>query len=85
MEQWTPEEIRELRESHNLFQKDFAELLGVSRVYVNYLEKGVKRPSKTLMKLLDCMEAVTGFYLERQKKTKNKGERKHGKADAGTL
>ena len=55
MKQWTPEEIRNLREKHHLYQKDFAELLGVSRVYVNYLEKGVKRPSKTLRLLLDCV------------------------------
>jgi DNA-binding transcriptional regulator YiaG len=78
MKPWTPEQIRQLRELHNLYQKDFAELLGVSRVYVNYLEQGVRKPSKTLMKLLDCIEAVTGLYLEKGKKTKKKGEEKHG-------
>jgi len=67
MKRWTHEEIRELRKSHGLYQKDFAELLGVSRVYVNYLENGVKKPGKTLRKLFDCIEAVTGLYLEKEK------------------
>lgn len=74
MKEWTSEEIRELRESHNLYQKDFAELLGVSRVYVNYLENGVKKPGKILRKLLDCIEAVTGLYLEKGKSTEKARE-----------
>ncbi len=70
MKEWTREEIRELRRSHSLYQKDFAELLGVSRVYVNNLERGLKKPGKTLRKLLDCIEAVTGLYLEMEKTRK---------------
>ena len=56
MKQWTPEEVREFRKRLGLYQKDFAELIGVTRVYVIYLEKGVRRPSKTMKKLLDIME-----------------------------
>ncbi len=53
----------------NLSQKAFGELLGVTRNYIYYLEKGVKEPSKTLKLLLDCIE-----------KEKGKEVKKHGKA-----
>jgi DNA-binding transcriptional regulator YiaG len=56
MKQWTPEEVREFRKQLGLYQRDFAEMIGVTRVYVIYLEKGVRRPSKTMKKLLDIME-----------------------------
>ena len=42
-----------------LTQQVFVELVGVTRVYVNYLEKGVRSPSKTLCILLNCMETKT--------------------------
>lgn len=53
----------------NLSQKAFGELLGVTRNYIYYLEKGVKEPSKTLKLLLDCIEKEKG----------KGGEKKHGK------
>ena len=56
MKPWNPEEIKNFREQLNMFQKDFAALIGVSRQYVNYLEKGVKKPSKTLKILLSLLE-----------------------------
>jgi DNA-binding transcriptional regulator YiaG len=56
MKQWAPEEIKLFRKQLGLYQKDFAEMIGVTRVYVIYLEKGVRRPSKTMKKLLDIME-----------------------------
>jgi len=56
MKNWTPEEIKGFRKLLSLSQKDFAELTGVGRQYVNYLEKGVKRPGKTLKLLLGCLE-----------------------------
>jgi DNA-binding transcriptional regulator YiaG len=56
MKQWTPEKIRELRKRLNIYQKDFAALIGVTREYVILLEKGVRMPSKTLRLLLDCIE-----------------------------
>ena len=53
---WTPDKIRELRTSMNLTQKKFAVLIGVTAIYVNYLEKGVRNPGKTMQILLDCIE-----------------------------
>ncbi len=53
--EWTKEAILELRKSMNVTQKAFAESLGVTNVYVNYLEKGMKRPSKTVCIVLDCL------------------------------
>ncbi|HBZ35521.1 MAG TPA: transcriptional regulator [Rikenellaceae bacterium] len=63
--QWTPEEIREFRKRLKLYQKDFAELIGVTRLYIIYLEKGVRNPSKTLKILLTL--------LEQQENLKEKG------------
>lgn len=56
MRHWTPEEIKELRARHELSQPAFGELIGVSGNYVYLIEKGVKRPSKTLRLLFDCIE-----------------------------
>jgi transcriptional regulator with XRE-family HTH domain len=51
---WTPNKIKKLRTDLNLTQAEFGKRLGVSRVYVNLLEKGgEKRPSATLELLLD--------------------------------
>lgn len=75
MKEWTSEEVKAFRERLNLYQKDMAPLLGVTREYVNYLEKGVKRPSKTLKLLLDFMEQE----VNRKEKEKRKGEKEHGK------
>jgi len=70
MREWTQEDISKLRQRLKLSQTAFAALLGVTRIYVYYLEKGVKRPGKTLTLLLDCIE-----------KEKGKGVKKrHGKA-----
>jgi len=54
-----------------LSQEAFAEAVGVTRVYVNYLEKGVKTPSKMLCILLTC--------LEKKGADKGKGGGKRGK------
>lgn len=56
MKAWTPEEIKDFRKRLNLYQKDFALLLGVSMRYIIYLEKGVRVPSKPLRLFLDCLE-----------------------------
>ena len=56
MKEWTPQEIRELRQSMALYQNAFADVLGVTRNYIHLMEKGVKEPSITLKKLLDCVE-----------------------------
>jgi DNA-binding transcriptional regulator YiaG len=57
MKNWTPEEIKELRKRLGLYQKDFAQRIGVTERYVIYLEKGVKQPSKTLKILLSMIDA----------------------------
>lgn len=56
MKNWTPKEIKELKSNFGLSQKKLSELLGVTRIHIYYLEKGVREPSKTLKLLLDCVE-----------------------------
>lgn len=56
MKHWTPEEIKDFRKRLGLSQGVFAEWIGVRRQYVNYLERGAKRPGKTLKILLNMME-----------------------------
>ena len=58
-----------LRKRLNLYQKDFAEQIGITPRYVIYLEQGVKEPGETLKGLLDCLEKkermigmATGIY-----------------------
>ena len=53
---WTPKDIKDLRMRFKLSQSKLGELLGVSRNYVYYLEKGVKKASKSLRLLLECIE-----------------------------
>lgn len=68
MEEWNGKDIRELRDRIKLTQKAFSELLGVTENYIYLLEKGVKKPSKTVNLLLNCIE-----------KEKGKEVKKHGK------
>ena len=67
MRKWTPKRIKDLRQKLSLSQTAFGKLLGVTRHYIYYLEKGVRVPSKTLSLLLDCIEKEKG------------GEKEHGK------
>lgn len=54
MPKWTPDKIRKLRLDLDLTQAQFSKRLGVTRVYVNMLERGgEKKPSATLELLLD--------------------------------
>ena len=53
---WTPGSIKDFRLRLGLTQKAFGKLLGVTDRYIFFLEKGVKKPSKTLQLLLDCLE-----------------------------
>lgn len=70
MKKWTPEEIKDFRKRLNLYQRDFALLLGVTDRYVSMLEKGVRTPSKTMKALLDCLE---------EKEKGKESAKKHGK------
>lgn len=72
MDTWTPDKIKSFRQRLGLTQKAFGELVGVTRMYVIYLEKGVRTPSKTLSILLSCME---------KKMKKRKAGEKHGKGN----
>jgi len=56
MIRWTPKQIKALREKHKISQRALGNLLGVTTNYVYLMEKGVKRPSKTLRLLFDCVE-----------------------------
>jgi hypothetical protein len=51
-------------------QSDFGLMIGVTQVYMSYLEKGVRQPGKTLKLFLDC--------LEREHERKKKGGKKNG-------
>ena len=53
MKIWQSADIKKLRTQYRLSQKALGELLGVSRNYIYYLERGERIPSKTLMLLLD--------------------------------
>ena len=53
---WTPKAIKALRDQYQISQPKLGSLLGVSGNYIYLLEKGVKRPSKTLELLLNCVE-----------------------------
>ena len=74
MAEWTKADIAELRERLGLNQKEFAEAVGVTDVYVSYLERGTKTPSKTLCIVFDC--------LKKEEDRKGKGAR-HGTVHNG--
>lgn len=64
------EEIKKIRISLNLEQKDFAKIIGVSNVHLSNLEKGKKLPSKELLVRAyqqinqDIPEHVLDFFNE---------------------
>jgi DNA-binding transcriptional regulator YiaG len=74
MKEWTPGEIKTFREKRDLYQREFADLLGVTREYIVYLEKGVKKPGRTMRLFLDCLEK----QFSKNEKGKE-GEKRHGK------
>jgi DNA-binding transcriptional regulator YiaG len=67
MRGWTPEEIKRLRQAMGLTQKEFGVLLGVTRNFIYYLERGERKPSKTFKLLLECIEEkhLTGKESEK--------------------
>ena len=70
IKRWTSKDIKNLRMKYNLSQSALADIIGVATNYVYLMEKGVRKPSKPLSLLLDCVE---------EKLKKKGGERKHGK------
>ncbi len=81
MKNWTPKDIKTLREKKALSQPAFGNLLGVTGNYIYLLEKGVKTPSKTLRFLLDCIERqLSGIRRGGKENEKGKeSDKKHGK------
>lgn len=73
---WTPNKIKELRQSLKLSQQAFGALIGVTREYVNKLESEVRTPGKTLQILLDCIK---------MKNEKGKESGSHGKKNKRSL
>lgn len=60
--EWTPDEIKEFRSKYRLYQHSIADLLGVTRLHVHYLETGKRTPSNSIKILLSLWE----FYLHRK-------------------
>ena len=70
MREWAKEDIRDLRSRLGLSQTAFGELVGITRIAVYYLEKGVRRPSRTLAIL---MEHISQHHSET--KTEKEGKK----------
>lgn len=56
MKNWTKAEIREFRTRLKLSQAKFGELVGTSGNYIFLLERGDRKPGKTLKILLNYIE-----------------------------
>jgi len=56
--------IKKLRAELGMSQAVFAELLGVSRVWVQGWERGVRQPSPLARRLLDTIRADPASWLE---------------------
>jgi DNA-binding XRE family transcriptional regulator len=69
MKDWMQKDIKDFREEMGLTQTAFGQLIGVSRNFVYYLERGERKASKTLKLLLDCI----------YEKEKRKGGKKNAK------
>lgn len=50
-----PGRMREIRRGVGLTQDQFAELVGVTRQYINAMERGAITPSVTLSRLIDAI------------------------------
>jgi DNA-binding XRE family transcriptional regulator len=56
MNKWTSAAIREFGMSLKLTQEELGVLIGVTTVYVNHLEQGMRKPSIPLCILLNLMK-----------------------------
>lgn len=57
--------IRDLREDHDMFQKDIAKLLGISQQYYSEYEKGYRTmPVEHLMKLAKLYHTSLDYLVE---------------------
>ena len=55
--------IRELRTSHGLTQKEFSDMLRLSRVHITNIEKGKDYPSKSVVRLISVLFKVKEDWL----------------------
>jgi DNA-binding transcriptional regulator YiaG len=60
---YSPQAIRKLRHDLGMSQAVFAELLGVSRIWVQGWERGVRQPSALARRLLDTIRANPASWL----------------------
>lgn len=61
-----PERLKKLRKEKNLYQKELAEILGVSRPTISQYEAGTRRPdNETLEKLADYFKVSIDYLLGR--------------------
>jgi len=66
MSEWMPDRIKNLRFEMGLSQEAFGKRLGVTRNFIYYLERGERKPSKTLQLLLDCVGKEKQMKKERR-------------------
>lgn len=52
---WTPKKIKALRVKKGMTQESFAKVIGVTIVYLSYLENGKRNAGRTLQLLLDVI------------------------------
>jgi putative transcriptional regulator len=62
--EYSPKAIRALRDQLGMSQAVFAELLGVSRIWVQSWERGVRQPSPLARRLMDTIRANPAQWLE---------------------
>ena len=61
---YPPKAVRKLRDQLGMSQALFAELLGVSRIWVQGWERGVRHPSPLARRLMDAIRANPASWLE---------------------
>lgn len=61
---YSPTAVKKLRHDLGMSQALFAELLGVSRIWVQGWERGVRQPTPLARRLMDAIQANPGAWLE---------------------
>jgi len=60
---YSPSAVKKLRAEMGMSQAAFAELLGVSRVWIQAWERGVRHPSPLARRLMDTIRANPASWL----------------------
>src|ERR1700733_6269376 len=60
---FSPAAVRKLRDQLGMSQAVFADLLGVSRVWVQSWERGIRQPSPLARRLMDTIRASPSNWL----------------------